>query len=255
VSKLSRVAIFAALVAGLGTVAASAAPRVQDLPDSFILSPAGVLTRLHAGTTYRASRFPLGIRVTPPDGSWTGAQWKANTYHPDEIARRHLTCSTNPGVCKPPYYGWVAIGKGGAAPARAPRALILVMTGFGRTLSPTATMHNLQTRGRGATYQPVADVEVAGYHGLRLDGVLTGPRHVFVPFSPPSHKARAIADAIEISGAGHAFRIEALNVRGKTVVVFVGSLVMSADEFTAFLPQSDRLLGSLRFPARKARTP
>ena len=45
------------------------------------------------------------------------------------------------------------------------------------------------------------------------------------------------------------FRIIVINVRGKTVVVDIGSYVLSIDEFKAFLPQADALLRSLRFPA------
>ena len=45
-------------------------------------------------------------------------------------------------------------------------------------------------------------------------------------------------------------RFTILNVRGKTVVVFVGRYSwMSADQFAAFLPKADRILASLRFPA------
>jgi hypothetical protein len=48
---------------------------------------------------------------------------------------------------------------------------------------------------------------------------------------------------------GEAFRIIVLNVRGKTVVVFIDSVALSADQFPAFLIKADTILKSLRFPA------
>jgi len=245
----SRLGAVALLAAGLCSVGATAAtPKLPDLPESYIFSPSGELTPLRAGVTYRASQFPQALRVTPPSRSCTGAQWKANNFPPDEIKRRHLKCSTSPAVCRPPYFGWVAIGKGGASPAPAPRALILIMAGYDRTPSVAVTVANLRTRGTGATYDPTTTVKVAGFSGTEFDGRLVGPKHVFVPFSPPSHAAGGNSDAIETDGVGHAFRLIVLNVRGHTVVVFIGSLVMSADQFATFLPEADGILKSLRFP-------
>ena len=244
-----RISILAGLVVGLGSPAAIAVTaKLPDLPKSYIFSSAGKLTPLR-GVTYQASEFPLPVRVTPPDGSWTGAQWKANTFPPDEIQQRHLKCSTSPAVCRPPYFGWVAIGKGGAATSAPPRALILIMAGYSGTPTVAATVSNLRTRGHGATYEPTTTVKVAGFSGLQFDGRLVGPEHVFVPFSPPSHAAGGKADAIVEDGVGHAFRLIVLNVRGTTVVVFIGSLVMSADQFATFLPEADGILKSLKFPA------
>ena len=48
--------------------------------------------------------------------------------------------------------------------------------------------------------------------------------------------------------AGHPFRFTVLNVKGKTVVVLVGSLVLTQDEFGGFVSQADRVLMSLKFP-------
>jgi hypothetical protein len=245
-----RLALLAVLVVVLGGLAAADAStsKFRDLPESYIFSPPGRLTPLDARATYGASRFPIPVRVTLPDGSWTGAQWKANLFNPYTIELRHLTCSTNPGVCRPPYFGWVAIGKGGAGTVGPPRALILVLAGFSRTPSVAATVTNLRTRGHGATYEPTVPVKVAGAYGLQFDGRLVGPKHVFVPFSPRTHNATGYADGIEVTGAGHAFRLIVLDLRGKTVVVFIGSLVLSAEQFTAFLPEAEAVVKTLRFP-------
>jgi hypothetical protein len=90
-----RIGVLAVIAVGLGSPAATAVTaNVPDLPESYIFSAAGKLTPLRSGLTYWASQFPLPVRVTPTDGSWTGAQWKANTFSPDEIRQRHLKCST-----------------------------------------------------------------------------------------------------------------------------------------------------------------
>jgi hypothetical protein len=245
----ARIAVLAAGLGLLTATAATAAPT-PDLAVSDLFTHAGHMTKLRAGVTYGASSFPIGVRVSPPDGTWAGAQWKANGFPPDEIERRHLTCASSPAVCKPPYYGWTAVGQGGTTPGGAgPRGLILIVTGYDRTPSVAATVANLRTRGHGATYEPTAPAELAGFSGIRFDGRLTAPSHGFIPFSPPTHKAASFADRIEVEGAGHAFRFIVLNVRGKTVVVAIAQYSwMSADQFTAFLPKADEILKSLRFP-------
>src|SRR5262245_49436197 len=101
--------LLAAGVAALTAFGASAA-GTPDLFVSDLFTGPGHMARVRPGVAYQASMLPIEVRVTPPDASWSGAQWKANRYSPDEIERRHLTCSTSPDVCAPPYYGWAAIG-------------------------------------------------------------------------------------------------------------------------------------------------
>jgi hypothetical protein len=246
-SRFARIGVVTILVAALSSLAASAAatPKLPDLPVSDLFTGPGHMTKLRSGVTYQAGTFPLALRITPPDGSWAGAQWKANQFSPEQIKRRHLRC---PAACKPPYYGWAAVGQGGTTPTAAPRGLILIMTAYARTPSVAATVAGLRTRGHGATYEATSPVNVAGFSGVQFDGEVVGTKHVFVPFSPRTHKAEGFADAIEVVGPGRAFRFVVLNVRGKTVIVFIGSYVLSGDRFAAFLPEADELLRSLRFP-------
>jgi len=76
---------------------------------------------------------------------------------------------------------------------------------------------------------------------MQFDGEhIATNQHFFVSFSPPGHLA---PDAIDVDEAGQAFRFIVLNVRGKTVVVF-----LAADQFPAFLTRADGILESLRFP-------
>jgi hypothetical protein len=246
----ARIAILAAFIAGLSSPPAGTASTrsIPDLPVSYVFAT-GKLARLQGGVTYRASAFPIALRVTPPDRSWGGAQWKANVFAPTEIAQRHLKCSTTPAVCRPPYYGWVTIGPAGTYSQGPPRALIVILTGFSRVPSVAATVANLH-RGGGVDYQPTSQVKVAGFSGTQFDGETAGAKHFFIAFTPPSRGAAGsgAADLIEMNGPGHPFRFVVLNVRGKTVVVLLGSLVLSADQFPAFLAKSNGILGSLRFP-------
>ena len=84
---------------------------------------------------------------------------------------------------------------------------------------------------------------------LEFDGQTTGGKHFFIPFGPPSHGAAgSAADLVAMDGAGHPFHFDVIDVRGRTVVVLVGSLVLAPEAFTAFLAKADVLLQSLRFP-------
>ncbi|HEX9549415.1 MAG TPA: hypothetical protein VF942_18885 [Acidimicrobiales bacterium] len=228
---LARAGVLAVLVASLSSVAASVAAttsKLPELPVSDLLTPAGKLTGLHSGVTYQASEFPVALRMTAPDASWSGAQWKSQS---DRYGGG------------PPFYGWASVGQGSFG---LPRGLLLIMTAYARTPSVASTVAGLRTRGVGATYQATSPVKLAGFSGLEFDGQVVATRHTFVPFSPRSHGAKYFPDAYFMN-QGEAFRIIVLNVRGKTVVVFLDS-VLSADQFPAFLIKADRILKSLRFP-------
>ena len=115
----AALALFGARSATSTVTTSARDAAAPDIPQSYVFG-GGKLSPLHSRVTYQASRFPIALRVTPPNASWGAAQWKANLFAPDEIARRHLKCSTTPAVCKPPYYGWVAIGPAGTYPGRRP---------------------------------------------------------------------------------------------------------------------------------------
>jgi hypothetical protein len=240
--------LFVGLAAGC-IAAAAAAAGPPDIPQSYLFSPAGKLTPLHPGTAYQASQFPVPLRVNAPEGGWGGAQWKANQFSPEAIRHQHLTCGSNPKVCAPPYYGWVTIGTNPSTSP--PRGLVVILSSFSPTPSVATTAARL-CRTRSVACQSPSPVTIAGFHGLQLDGETRSARgNILIPFTDPSlYAGKALGDgsgdAIWVDGA-HPFRATVLDVRGKTVVVFVGSPVLSPDQFAAFLPKADRLLGSLRF--------
>jgi hypothetical protein len=121
------------------------------------------------------------------------------------------------------------------------------MAGFSPTSSVAATTTTLRTRGSGATYGDTSPAKIGGFRGVRFDGNVTGRRHVFVPFSRRTHKGTGFPDAIELR-TGDVFRFIVLNVRGKTVLVFVGSLAANAAELPTFLEAATKILGTVRFP-------
>lgn len=93
----------------------------------------------------------------------------------------------------------------------------------------------------------MSSVTVAGFAARQFDGNAGTNGHIFVPFSPPTHAAAFFADALYVD-PGEAFRIDVLDVRGKTTVVFVDSAALPAERFPDFLTGAEQLLGSLRFP-------
>jgi len=229
--------LLVACIAAGCVAATAAAAKLPDVPQSYLFTQAGVMTPLRAATTYRASQLPIAVHVTPPDRSWSGAQWKSGTdyFHGGG----------------PPNYGWLHLGQG--APTGIPQGLVTVMTAYARTPSVAATVNVLRTRGHGATYEATSPVKVGGFAGVQFDGQIVGAKnrdhigHYFIPFSPRSNAAKYYPD--EYGVYGDVFRIIVLNVRGKTVVVYIENSGVSADQFPAFLTKADRILQTLRFPA------
>ena len=234
-------ALAGAVSAALGVTATSTPARTvaagdpQDLAVSNVNTPAGTLTALRSGVTYEASHFPLGLRVTPPDGSWSGAQWRTTTRGK-------------------PAFGWADLGQG---PATAPpRGLVQLETAYGPTPSVTATIARLQRGGShlpgsnigGTTFKAASPVRLAGYPGRQFDGTVWGIYgHTFVPFSATTGGASP-ADSFHLE-KGESFRLVALNVNSKTVVLLYDNVALPAERFPAFIASADRLLRSLTFHA------
>jgi hypothetical protein len=206
------------------------------MPESLLNCPQGGSTPLRSRVTYQAIRFPIAIRLTPPNASWLGAQWETGSIG------CHATART---TGRPPHFGWVALDQG---PTTAPpQGVIEIMTAYGRTPSVAATINALRTRGQGATYEATSPVKLAGFAGSQFDGQVIGKIHNFFPFTPRSHSAAYHADA-QTFNQGDVFRMIALNVRGKTVMVEMNAAGLPADKFPAFLARAEQILKSLRFP-------
>lgn len=213
---------------------AAASGGAPPLPTSNLFSPTGVARPLRAGVKYQANRsFPIALRITPPDGSWSGAQWKTSAHG------EHST--------KPPFFGWADVEQGVPQKGAPPHGAITITTSFTRTRPAAAVAKYLRTRGHGVLYQPATPVRIAGFSGTQFDGTIEGREHAFIPFTPQSANARFYGDAFYV-GKGTLFRIIVLQVRAKTVVVYFDSAALAPAEFPAFITKAMTILNTLRFP-------
>jgi hypothetical protein len=228
-----------AAIAPLAGVAAASVPTPPDLPASFVVCPGGTSIPLRARVTYQASKFPIPLRLTPPDGSWSGGQWKTASAGCQAAAGRFAGY--------PPYYGWVAVGQGPGS--RLPRGSILIMTTYGPTPSVVTAVNRLRTGlpRNEVNYRPTARTRLAGFYGYQFDGQVVAQHHFFLPFTPPGGAIGGGPDAVELED-GWVFRVIALNVRGKTVVIYIANVALPAGQFPAFLARANRILGTLAFP-------
>ena len=224
-------AVATALLCSVLAVAAAANGTPRELYRNAFLTPAGHVAALAAGVTYEAGDFPLPIRVTSPDGSWGGAQWKSDS----SFQHKKSTVA--------PFYGWVTFEQ---HDTHAAQGAITIMTPYGSTPTLGVVVAGLRTRGHGAAYEATSPVKLGGYSGIQFDGKVVGNEHVFIPFSPKSTVAKWYPDNYGM-GQGKVFRIIALNVHGKTVVVYLENAELPADQFEAFLTRAATLLKTLKF--------
>jgi hypothetical protein len=97
------------------------------------------------------------------------------------------------------------------------------------------------------TYQPTARIRLAGFYGYQFDGQVVGEHHIFPPFTPPGGAMGGGPDAVELED-GWVFRVIALNVKGKTIVIYIANVALPAGQFPAFLNRAQRILKTLAFP-------
>ncbi len=209
-------------------------PKLATRSPSHNVVPRGANPRPLRVGTYKASLFPLPLQVSVPTG-WRGGQGRSRQGRGRKKFRG--------------TYGWIVLCQGSSTRTR---GAITVVTAYGRTPSLAAVVRSLRTRGRGATYEATTPVKVAGYSGSQFDGRVDGRSHVFVPFSPRLRQAVFYPDAFEFD-KGEVFRIIALNVRGKTVVIFIENAALPPDQFPSFVTAANQILASLRFPASRGR--
>jgi hypothetical protein len=229
--KLLVAALVGAAFAALGVTLASSHAAGRGGGQAELLTSAKTLGSLKAGATYQASSFPLQLRLTTPDATWLGAQYKTTSHgHP--------------------AFGWVVVAH---PPVAKPAGLIGIETAFGSTPSVAATIAGLRYGGSslpethlgGVEFGKPTAVKLAGYSGQQFDGQIWGKfGHTFLPFSPHVRGPSSPADS-DYLRKGEAFRFVVLDVRGKTVVVSLESFALPADQFPAFLASASRLLKSL----------
>ena len=230
---IHRVVLLLMIAAVAGVAAARAASgSAPELPMANLNTPGGQFAPLRAGVTYRASSFPLPLRVTPSDGTWGGAQWTASSHGK-------------------PAFGWIAVGR---PPLNDPRGDVFIETAFGPTSSVSATIARLRTGGShpsdshigGVTFGEPRPIRLAGYSGSQFEGQVWGRfGKVLIPFSAKTHGASP-PDSFRLE-KGEVFRVIALDVSGKTVVLFLESWKLPPQQFPAFVTSANRILETLKF--------
>jgi hypothetical protein len=223
-----RIALYTSLA--LVAVTACAAAAGGAPPDLLRSGPKDTQAApLRPGVTYQASLFPIPLRITPR-GAWWGDQYRTT-------------------VRGSPAFGWAQFARPGV------RGSISVVTSFGATPSVAATIARLQAGGShapetnqgGIEFGAPSPVTIAGYSGQQFDGDVWGIYgHRFVAFTPKTRGASP-PDAWGMD-EGETFRVVVLDVKGKTVVIYLESAELPAKQFPAFLASARPLLDSLRFP-------
>lgn len=195
------------------------------------------------GVTYRASRFPLAIRLRPPDGLWEGVQVHSGRFTFVSLLHKRV----------------------GDVPLNG-RGVMTLEAGRGPTRSVAATIQSLHST-RGLTAGPITPVRLAGFSGKSFDATIVGaesgdPGIALAPFTRNVHcgwcnvTLRGETRDYKFAGTGQLFRIMVIGVRGKTVVIYLESMYDEsanrryppAKVFPTFLPFAQRLLSTLAFP-------
>ena len=209
-------ALLGATFAALGITVASS--RATETNSRELLKSTVTVGSLAAGTTYGASLIDPTPRLTPPEHGWFGAQF---VDHQGGNVR---------------YETAVLFWRG-------QRHEVDIISGPAMTLSPAAALAQPLARAahwRFSPYQhpsPVKRWTIAGRQALYFDATAPPPGEwTLVGANPPELRIEH----------DNSFRMAALSVRGKTVVVVVRAPVA---DFPKFLPVAIGLVASLRFPS------
>ena len=211
---ITAAAVVTCLLLGVMVVSSRAAQPVQDLAK---VAKGGTVSPLRAGTTYGASLIDPTPNLKPAVRGWDGGQ-----------------LVTHKGG-KVRYESAIFFWHDAAHE-------VDIVSGPAMSMSPADTLAQPRSRIPGwdfAPYpspSPVMQRTVAGQKAIYFDGT-PPPQYAWtlVGKNPPELKV----------DPDTSFRMEALRVRGKTVVILVRAPMAG---FTQFLPIAERLLATLRFP-------
>jgi hypothetical protein len=208
------VTLLGTVLAVVGVTASSGAiPKVRDLPKSTPGNAA--VAQLSADATYGASLLDPTPNVTPAVRGWAGAQF--DSHMGGKVRYENATLF------------W-----------KDARHEVDIISGPAMTMSPADTLARPRSRNFNfAPYDPPTPVKhwtVAGRPALYFDATAPPPGEwTVVGANPP--ELRIVHD--------NSFRMAALTVRAKTVVIVIHG---PAADFKQFLPVGVRLVASVRFP-------
>jgi hypothetical protein len=205
---------------------------------------------LQRGTSYSASAFAVRVRIRPPASLWGGVQYESRSYR--FIQLNHLPV---PGAAPLAGTGYITLES-----AKAP------------TPSVAKTLANLRATPH-VSFGPTRPTHVGGLRASMFDATITGsdlhgtcpgghvcPRVVsFAPFLTNHHCGFCgdakfdPREALDVKAAreGQLFRILVVDVRGKTVVIYVESNYPDQKKFPparifpTFLPLAQKMLAAV----------
>jgi hypothetical protein len=203
---------------------------------------------LQRGVTYRASAFPLALRLRPPDGRWGGVQVESGRFRFVQLGHQRTGTVPRHGV-----------------------GVITIESAKGATPSVDRTVEQLHGTPK-LEAGPITTARVAGFAGKTFDATITGidPGHYdpaaqkgisLVPFTTNHHcgyctgTMHGETQDAKYAAKDQLFRIIVIDVRGKTVVIYLESTYhdqpkfLPQQTFPTFLPYARQMLASLRFPA------
>ncbi|HXH96049.1 MAG TPA: hypothetical protein VNH40_02470, partial [Gaiellaceae bacterium] len=198
---------------------------------------------LQQGRTYTASRFAIRVRVQSPDALWGGGQIESGSYRFIQVNHLHAT-----GTAPLTGVGYITIESATVSTPSAAEAIKRLH----------ATPH-IQAG-------PITPTRIAGFRGQAFDATITAEDRpgagglALVPFTTDRHcgycakTLHGETKDVKVGKPGQRFRIIALNVRGKTVIVYLESIYADqkkfppAKLFPTFLPYAQKMLANLSFP-------
>jgi len=210
-------------------------------------SKSSLQTMLQLGSVYTATKFPVAVKIRPPDAHWGGVQLESGNYRFIQLTHLHASGT-------PPLNGW---------------GYVTLEAGEGSTPSAATAMNRLHATPL-LEAGPITPIRVAGFTGQQfeatvvgIDGTRYSPNGAggisLAPFTTNHHCGyctktmhRETQDA-KFAGKGQLFRIIVLDVRGKTVVVYLESTYAIQPKypptrtFPTFLPYAQQLLSKVSF--------
>jgi hypothetical protein len=211
---ITPAAVVTCLLFGVMVMSSRAAQPVQDLAK---LTKGATVSPLRVGTTYGASLINPTPNLTPAVRGWGGGQLA--THKAGKVRYESAIFFWHDDAHE-----------------------LDIVSGPAMSTSPAATLAQPRSRIPGWDFSPypspspVKQETVAGRKAIYFDGT-PPPQYLWTLVGKNPPELQIDPDT--------SFRMAALSVRGKTVVVVVRA---PAASFTQFLPIAERLLATLRFP-------
>ena len=195
---------------------------------------------LSRGVTYTPSTFALRVRFRPPDGAWEGVQLQSGPFRFVQLLHRRT------GTVPVHGRGYITL-----------EASTHATSSVAKTIARLHATPNMRV-------SAIKGVQIAGFRGLAFNASITGtdPGSTGIsltPFTTAHHcgycEVTLNHEGLDnrFAGKGQLLRIMAIDVRGKTVMVFLESDFPqpgypAEKTFPTFVPYAAQLLATLQFP-------